>query len=455
LSRFVFVLFFLFFFSPAFFLFPTLFPTFRPKYFTHIFIIFCYTIPISLRNYFFFAISRMLPNNLSTSLYDSDSESEAESEANQTRLDMNVDFDKNRQQQPTMPTYEQRLLALGVIPPAVATHTTTTAIPPPPMAMQQPPPNSPTILPTADVEMAKESSDEWESDSEDEDVEMDNGDGALPTRQTNLTYIPAIPECYKAEYPAVDLQAMLYHIPEKLAMVGFTELVAGHRTVFRDERGEYKNQVIVTAPCKMTSRWTFLTMLVFQPNTLTHAPFPAFDTSITTASRTNLHGGIIVNTERFFDKNNSFTLAKKKHEKKKEIGFPLSKNFAESGGDEPQFVLCLIPLEKGKFMLDKAIRTQPFFGKTKRTDKILGKTTTAATKKEIKVLQTDINSADQIIKSLKEQLCPLKIKVNKINQNFAKIRTTLQRRGTDDALCIGLRYFSKAIRDQEEEEFSL
>ena len=292
----------------------------------------------------------------------------------------------------------------------------------------------------------------YESEGESEDEWMES----KPKRKKNAHRVgpPVIPPVYlNGQLPNIAEQ--LYGMGVGLALDGIIQNT-GHFTLYRHEKQPIGNKIVVKPQSIPINDLVWVGLFLYDPKITKIVRFPPTETN----NNTRAHGGIIGNTADLFG-NGGLALVKtsvRGGRAKIQWGFELGRYFkSEISAKHAQFVLCLVPMEDGQYMVNEAVRSEPFFVKSKRTN--LGKRGPPSQKQlEVKKLKADVQTKIGAIKKVKEQLRTLHLKRRRLNDCTRLIqREVSENRGKGSImLCLALdlltRPKNKVNFDNEEEE---
>lgn len=139
---------------------------------------------------------------------------------------------------------------------------------------------------------------------------------------------------------------------------------------------------------------------------------------------TRSENGVCIDAAQAGKHSGRIRLKKKAHCKStgKETAFCLGANYLfHTNNIEPQFVIIATPVVGGRFDMENAARTRPFFVKSKRQDRYLPKSTKKR-KKDVEVckINTDIHAAKLQCEKLNEQFKHYQCENRAIGELFAR-----------------------------------
>lgn len=207
----------------------------------------------------------------------------------------------------------------------------------------------------------------------------------------------------------------------------------GLENVNRDDSGMYRilrckpvkgRYPQANFPSNFEYTHVLMTMCLFHDNcTSTDVRFPDLKDKKSVCDHYRGRSGLWINTTN----NRSIRMLKKKTDKQtnKARAFPIGKDYKfQTNNVEPCFVIVGTPYSQGKFLYDKAIRTPPFFVKSKGNGNNQPNTNKRRRKtKELMKLNTDIDSARNEKQSLERKQAHLGFLNQRHEQFMRELRT--------------------------------
>jgi hypothetical protein len=289
------------------------------------------------------------------------------------------------------------------------------------------------------------SSDEWVETEDKKDEQENKEDSQVNKKKSRRTHI-VIPSSY-LEQDVPNVHELLHDMPVGIDLKGTVQQENGHLTVFNDERvqidGRSGNSVLVTPKEIPESSLAYLALLLFNPGCKKVVAFPPVKTIKNKINKFELAKDGIIGIPSDIFANGGLDLLKIQTRQRIKFGFPLTCDFNSyvNETNTAQFVFCLIPMEDGEYVISKAVRSQPFFGGSKRRQKTLGKRGRSSAKEpEINKFNTEIQNITTEIDSLGEEIQTLSYKRNLLNDCNAYIQRVInqKRDKSSDMLCMAL-----------------
>jgi len=230
----------------------------------------------------------------------------------------------------------------------------------------------------------------------------------------NLDHLPISP---KISYE--QLQGM----EEKLRLTNFVQDVNGF-TLFRDEpyvNKQYPGLELNQMASESSS--IYISLALYHANS-NRVPVRVPDIKSKKVNTVRLQNGLLIEASTL---NNNTVFFKKKNVNKqtgKDAAFELGMNYSShTMGVPSQFAFYAVPFVNGKFVMEKAQRSQKFFVKSKRQERFLPQTKKRR-KKNVEHLKivTDIQAAETTYNKLRAELTSLRHD----NHEFTKILSTVK-----------------------------
>tara|TARA_B110000858_G_scaffold50850_1_gene58866 strand:- start:930 stop:1877 length:948 start_codon:yes stop_codon:yes gene_type:complete len=250
-------------------------------------------------------------------------------------------------------------------------------------------------------------------------------------------------------------KGQLTNIPEKLYRMEVGLALGGliqkgtDLTLYRHET-QLGNHIVVTPKSMPQSRLVWVGLFIFDPSITKMVRFPPSKAN----NNERAHGGIIGNTADLFA-NGGLALLRSSQRNGSQVAFQLGRDFkCDIKTKHAQFVLCLVPMEEGEYRINEAVRSEPFFVKSKRPPKTLGKKKATSTKnKEIQALQADFKTKIIAVKKVNDKLKTLNYKRKRLNNCCEHFQRVLSENGgrSSKMLCMALDMAFVVDFDDEEE----
>ena len=286
----------------------------------------------------------------------------------------------------------------------------------------------------------------------------------LPMRQqmsfgglSRLSFGEIVAQFGTTTSPTFDRKAC-ENLPEEIPLQHFTKEDYGN-VLYRCESANKKYPAIVFSDALRSSPALWITVQLFNATTKKNMRTPDIKTNAGDGLEKHRSGdGLLVRPNR------AKLSFKKKSVKRvnvfvdgeqrmvaKDFAFSLSARF-ESFTDEEdaQFVFVAVPFD-GRFVVEKAVRSEPFIIKSKRQEKRLGHRTKRRKRNAyIEKLDTDIHCAECTLRQLNDQSRRLELIISQFDTCFRQLNSLVRLRSlTDPTMRLALEF---ALRDVEEEE---
>ena len=311
------------------------------------------------------------------------------------------------------------------------------------------PQQSLTALPYAESASLLDYRSEVETNLEDESDDVWTETHATRARNTHKVGPPVVgPIFLREKRQLTNIPEKLYRMEVGIALGGLIQK-GSDLTLYRDER-QLGNYIVINPNSIPRSRLVWVGLFLFDPSITKMVMFPATKAN----NNVRAHGGIIGNTADLFA-NGGLALLRSSQRNGSQVAFQLGRDFnCDIKTKHAQFVLCLVPMEEGEYMVNEAVRSEPFFVKSKRTTVTLGKKKATSTKnKEIQALQADFKTKIIAVKKVNDKLQILNYRRNRLNNCCEHFQRVLSENGgrSSKMLCMALDMAFVVNFDDEEE----
>ena len=313
------------------------------------------------------------------------------------------------------------------------------------------PQQSLTALPYEESASMEDYRSEVETNLEDESDDVWTETHATRARNTHKVGPPVVgPIFLLNEGQLANMSEKLYRMGVGLALDGLIQK-GSDLTLWRNEKQPIGNKIVVTPKSMPQTRLVWVGLFLFDPAVTKIVRFPP------TGQKNNVraHGGIIGNPDDLFANGGLALVKQSVRGTRNEVAFHLGKTFkSEIKSKQAQFVLCLVPMEGGEYMVNEGVRSEPFFVKSKRTTGTLGTSGRQSTKqKEVLALKADFQTKIIAIKKVNDKLQTLNYRRNRLNNCCEHFQRVLSENGgrSSKMLCMALDMAFVAGFDDEEE----
>ena len=276
----------------------------------------------------------------------------------------------------------------------------------------------------------------------------------LPRVHHRVTFDEMVTRFTETSLPSFDRKAC-DALPEKVPLHNFTKEDYGN-VLYRCESAnkEYPTIVLNDTLRAFPSLW--ITVQLYNASTKANMRTPNLKTK--SVEKYRFGDGLLVraNTQELSFKKKSVknvtvSINGEQRTVAKDFAFSLSRRFASfTDGEDAQFVFIVVPFD-GRFLVDKAVRSEPFTINSKRQENRLGKRAKRRKRNVyIEKLDTDIHCAQCTLNQLNHEAERRGLMVKQFDTCFQQLNRLVRLRSLKDpTMRLALEF---ALRDVKEEE---